>query len=56
MSASVRLLVIDDEVTLTRDLKLNLEDTGRYEVHAINDPNEAVAARCRSARTSSCWT
>ncbi|RZJ01227.1 MAG: response regulator, partial [Rubrivivax sp.] len=32
MTAPIRLLVIDDEVALTRSLKLNLEDTGHYEV------------------------
>ena len=39
-----RILVLDDEPGFTRLLKLNLEQTGRYEVHVENRPTEALAA------------
>jgi two-component system, OmpR family, response regulator len=38
------ILVIDDEVSFTRLLKLNLEQTGLYEVQAVNVAAEALAA------------
>lgn len=39
-----RILVVDDEVTFTRLLKLNLESTGRYSVRVENDPRLALPA------------
>lgn len=39
-----RILVLDDEPGFTRLLKLNLERTGRYEVHVENRSTEALAA------------
>jgi DNA-binding response OmpR family regulator len=39
-----RILVLDDEPGFTRLLKLNLEQTGRYEVQVENRPTEALAA------------
>jgi len=38
-----RILVLDDEPGFTRLLKLNLEQTGRYEVHVENRPTESLA-------------
>ena len=37
-----RILLVDDEVALTRLLKLNLEHTGRYEVCAENAGKRAL--------------
>lgn len=39
-----RLLLIDDEASFTRILKLNLEETGRFEVRVENDGRLAVGA------------
>src|SRR5215831_13130796 len=39
-----RILVVDDEASITRLLKLNLEQTNEYIVRAENDSNQAVAA------------
>ncbi|MFK7851296.1 MAG: PleD family two-component system response regulator [Akkermansiaceae bacterium] len=39
-----RILVVDDEVSFTRLLKLNLEATGRYEVLTENNPLVALPA------------
>jgi len=39
-----RILVVDDEVSFTRLLKLNLEQTDEYEVRIENRAEEAVAA------------
>ena len=39
-----RILIIDDEVGLTRLLKLNLEQTGAYEVRTENLGSQGVAA------------
>jgi CheY-like chemotaxis protein len=39
-----RILVVDDEPSVTRTLKLNLEDTLRYKVRTENDATHAVAA------------
>ena len=39
-----RILVIDDEPGFTRMLKLNLEQTNRFEVRVVNWPEEALAA------------
>ncbi len=38
------LMLVDDEVSLTKMLKLHLEDTGKYIVHEINDGTKAVSA------------
>jgi CheY-like chemotaxis protein len=37
-----RLMVVDDEVSFTRLLKLNLERAGEYEVCVVNSPGEAI--------------
>lgn len=42
METRHKILVVDDEPSLTRMIKLNLEETGRFEVLAINDPLEAI--------------
>ncbi len=39
-----RILLIDDEPSFTRMLKLNLEETGAYEVRAENRGTEGLAA------------
>jgi CheY-like chemotaxis protein len=39
-----RILVVDDEVSLTRMIRLNLETTGRYEVREENRGARAVEA------------
>ena len=39
-----RILVVDDEPSVTRSLKVNLEDTLRYEVQTENDATHAMAA------------
>ena len=39
-----RILLVDDEKSLTTLLKLNLEDTGNYEVRAENWPEDAITA------------
>jgi CheY-like chemotaxis protein len=39
-----RILVVDDEAGFTRLMKMNLEATGRYVVHAENDPERALPA------------
>jgi CheY-like chemotaxis protein len=39
-----RILVVDDEVTATRLLKLNLEQTNQYEVRVEHAPDRALAA------------
>ena len=39
-----RLLVVDDEVAITRLLKLNLEQSGRYEVRELNSSLGVVPA------------
>ena len=38
-----RILVVDDEDTITRTLHLFLEAGGRYRVQEVNDPLKAVA-------------
>lgn len=42
--AKKRILLVDDEKSLTTLLKLNLEDTGNYDVHVENWPEDALAA------------
>lgn len=44
MSAKKRILLVDDEKSLTTLLKLNLEESGRYEVRVENWPEDALAA------------
>ena len=39
-----RILVVDDEASFTRLLKLNLETTGRYVAKVVNDPRGAIDA------------
>jgi CheY-like chemotaxis protein len=39
-----RILVVDDEVALTRMVKLNLEQTGDYEVRTENQGSMAIPA------------
>ena len=39
-----RILVVDDEPALTRMVKLNLEQTGRFEVRTENEGQRAVQA------------
>jgi DNA-binding response OmpR family regulator len=39
-----RILVVDDEASITRLLKLNLEQTNQYAVRAENDATLALAA------------
>jgi CheY-like chemotaxis protein len=43
-NAKKRILVVDDEPTITRLLKLNLEQTGDYEVATENVSRAALAA------------
>ena len=38
-----RILMIDDDVPLTQTVRINLEDTGRYEVMVENNPRNALA-------------
>lgn len=42
--AKKRILVVDDEKSFTSLLKLNLEETGAYEVRVENWPEDALAA------------
>lgn len=44
MKKQKRILIVDDDLSLTRMLKLNLHHTGRYAVHVENDPDRAIAA------------
>ncbi|MFP4157565.1 MAG: response regulator [Opitutales bacterium] len=37
-----RVLIVDDETTVTRMVKRNLEATGDYQVEAVNDSIDAV--------------
>ena len=46
-STKRRILVVDDEPGFTRLLKLNLEQTGLYEVQVLNAPDQAVSAARR---------
>jgi CheY-like chemotaxis protein len=43
-----RILVIDDELAITRLIKLNLEATGNYEVFTENLGSQAIAAARKS--------
>ena len=42
--AKKRILLVDDEKSLTTLLKLNLEETGNYEVRVENWPEDALGA------------
>lgn len=42
-STKKRILLVDDEKSLTTLMKLNLEETGRYEVRVENWPEDALA-------------
>ena len=42
MKAKKKILLVDDEVIVTRTLKLFLDGTGLYEVRAENDATKAV--------------
>ncbi len=42
--AKKRILLVDDEKSLTTLLKLNLEETGRYDVRVENWPEDALPA------------
>src|ERR1043166_7887559 len=42
--AKKRILLVDDEKSLTSLLKLNLEETGQYEVRVENWPEDALDA------------
>ncbi len=44
VAAKKRILVIDDEVTFARMVKLNLEKTGQFEVRTENKATYALAA------------
>src|SRR5436190_9984721 len=44
MSAKKKILLVDDEKSFTSLLKLNLEDTGDYEVHVENWAEDALSA------------
>lgn len=39
-----KILLVDDEVVLTRMIKLNLERTGHYDVFTVNEGPKALAA------------
>ncbi len=43
MTEKKRILLVDDEATITRTLRLYLEGTGKYEVRTQNHAIEAVA-------------
>ena len=43
MTSKRRVLIIDDEASFTRLLKLNLHHTGRYTAETVNDPMAALA-------------
>ena len=44
MSAKKRILIVDDDATSTRLLKLNLEGTNAYEVRVENWPEDALSS------------
>lgn len=39
-----KVLLVDDEVAFTRMTKMNLDRSGNYETHIVNDSTQAVAA------------
>ena len=38
-----RILIVDDDIPLTQTIKINLEETGDFEVTVENDSREALA-------------
>ncbi|MBT7953366.1 MAG: response regulator [Gammaproteobacteria bacterium] len=42
--SKIKILVVDDEESLTRMLKLNLEETGQFEVRTENEGSNTLAA------------
>lgn len=44
MNEKKRILLVDDEKSFTTLLKLNLEETGKYEVRVENWPEDAIGA------------
>lgn len=44
MTEKKRVLLVDDEASFTRLMKLNLESNGPYEVRVESDPGKVVAA------------
>lgn len=42
MNNKIKVLIIDDEAGFTSTVKLNLEDTGNYEVREVNDPVQVM--------------
>lgn len=44
MNKKIRILVVDDEAYITRELKAQLEHTGRFEVQAENSGRAALDA------------
>lgn len=42
--AKTKVLLVDDEKSFTNLLKLNLEETGKYEVRVENWPEDAIEA------------
>src|SRR6266566_611950 len=46
MNTKKRVLIIDDEASFTRLLKLNLHHTGKYCAETVNDPTKALAVAC----------
>jgi len=37
-----KILIVDDEVNLTKMLKLNIEENGNYEVRVVNKAKQAI--------------
>jgi CheY-like chemotaxis protein len=37
-----KILIVDDEINLTKMLKLNLEENGNYEVRIVNKATQAI--------------
>lgn len=37
-----RILIVDDDVPLTQSMRINLEETGDYEVEIVNDSIQAI--------------
>jgi len=37
-----KILIVDDEVNLTKMLKLNLDETDKYEIQTLNDAKSAI--------------
>jgi CheY-like chemotaxis protein len=44
MTSKKRVLIVDDEPSFTRLLKLNFHHTGRYTAEVVNDSTKAVQA------------